>query len=78
MGNSTNKALSDEELEQLKTSTNFSGAEIADWYKRFHEDFPNGIIRKNDFIKLYTKLFPGGDAKNFACLVFKSYDKDGM
>ena len=77
MGGQASKGLSDDQLSELKSNTNFSGKEIQDWYDKFHEDFPDGVITQDKFIAMYCKLFPDGNPRSFAKHVFRSYDKDG-
>ena len=60
MGSDESKALSQDEIDDIKENTEFSGKEIKEWYVKFHEDFPDGILKKDDFIQvntLCTELF---------------------
>lgn len=78
MGGEASKGLSAGDVEDLKSSTKFSGSEIQEWYEKFHQDFPDGVIHEKEFIEMYSRMFPRGDARKFASHVFRSYDKDGL
>ncbi len=74
MGNSQSESgIKNREVEKLKEKTEFSGSEIREWHQRFHEDYPSGVITKDDFVAMYQQLFPTGDASYFAGNVFKVY-----
>ena len=72
MGNSHSEdGIKNKEVEKLKEQTEFSGHEIREWHKKFHEDFPSGEITKEEFIQMYKELFPHGDATRFGQRVFE-------
>ena len=72
MGNSHSEdKIKNKEVEKLKEQTEFCGHEIREWYKRFHEEYPSGVITKDEFIVMYNELFPRGDATDFSKRVFE-------
>jgi len=77
MGNDSSKGLSQSEIYTLKESTQFTGKEIREWYEKFHSDYPSGFIAKDQFISMYQRMFPDGDASTFAEHIFNAYDQDG-
>ena len=51
MGNSHSEdGIKNKEVEKLKEQTEFSGHEIREWHKKFHEDYPSGEITKEEFV----------------------------
>ena len=72
MGNSHSEdGIKNKEVERLKARTEFSGQEIREWHKKFHEDYPSGVITKEEFVSMYQQLFPDGDATRFGTRVFE-------
>ncbi|XP_061166728.1 neurocalcin homolog [Saccostrea echinata] len=75
MGKKSSK-LKLETLEDLKTKTKFSDAEILEFYRGFRLECPSGELSIEEFRKLYRGLFPNGNAEKFAEHVFRAFDEN--
>ncbi len=75
MGKTVSK-LSHDDIQHLKKETYFDKKELQQWYKGFLKDCPNGILTKDEFLKIYKQFFPFGEPKDFSNYVFKLFDKD--
>lgn len=74
MGNSRSSALSKELLEDLKSNTKYSEAELCSWYQSFLKECPGGKISKEQFEGIYASFFPDADPSQYARHVFRSFD----
>lgn len=75
MGTKVSK-LSKDDLASLKQSTYFDRREIQQWHKGFLRDCPDGLLTRDEFIKIYKQFFPFGSPDEFAQHVFSVFDKD--
>ncbi|CAK8690759.1 unnamed protein product [Clavelina lepadiformis] len=72
MGHHKSK-LSPEELTAIVNSTEFTEAEIRQWYKSFLKDCPSGILSKKEFKRYCSGFFSSGDPTDYAERAF-SFD----
>lgn len=66
-------------FKELSKGTKFTTKELEEFFKKFKKDFPDGKITKQQFVKLYQKMFETddeGDATEFCGHVFAQYDQD--
>merc|ERR1711910_109220 len=68
--------LSKEDLDFLVANTHYTEDTICEWYKGFKQDCPDGKLTKDAFMKIYSKCFSGGSAKDFCDHVFRTFDSD--
>jgi len=73
-GKSSKSSLSDEDLHFLVTNTNMSKEEIQAWHRGFLKDCPTGELTKEQFISMYSRMFPGGNPAKFSENVFRTFD----
>ena len=71
--------LNPEKLSKLSQETRLTEEEINEWHKGFIKTCPSGRLKKAEFQKTYSALFPQGDASLFAGHVFRTLEenKDG-
>ena len=70
---------SKEEIKVTEFSIKLILVKITDhqeWHKGFLEDCPDGELTKTQFVEMYTKIFPGGNAEKFSENVFRTFDTD--
>eukprot|EP00091_Calanus_sinicus_P013833 TRINITY_DN30725_c0_g1_i1.p1 TRINITY_DN30725_c0_g1~~TRINITY_DN30725_c0_g1_i1.p1 ORF type:complete len:182 (-),score=62.30 TRINITY_DN30725_c0_g1_i1:77-622(-) len=72
--NSSSSCLSDEDSSFLVKHTSKGVAEIQEWHKGFLQDCPSGELTKEQFVAMYSKMFPGGNANKFSENVFRTFD----
>merc|ERR1712193_166623 len=49
-------------------------ASIQGWYEGFLKDCPSGELTKEQFVEMYSKIFPSGNADNFSQNIFRTFD----
>jgi len=78
MGKTQSKQnLTPEEFDELVESTDFTTAEIDEWFEKFKDKFPKGRVSPREFKAVYHELYPAGDADRFCGHIFRVYDMDG-
>jgi len=68
--------LTEEDIEFLVTNTNFSEADIKEWFREFIMDCPEGILTKAKVMEMLTFILPSENGKIIADLIFGTFDKD--
>ena len=63
------------EFYPVLTWLSFVAGEVRRLYRAFKQDCPTGIVDEDTFKEVYDKIFPLGDASQYAHLVFLSIDK---
>ena len=48
-----------------------------DWYKRFLEECPEGVLRKPDMVAMYSQILPQEDPSVIIEHLFRIFDRDG-
>merc|ERR1712128_33936 len=77
MGADSSRAfLSKEDLEFLKSKTQFDEQTICEYYRGFLSDCPAGKLSPKEFCQIYSKCFPTGNAREFCDHVFRTFDTD--
>ncbi|XP_033210044.1 Kv channel-interacting protein 2-like [Belonocnema kinseyi] len=65
-----------ERLESLECKTGFSRHVIRRFYRAFKQHCPGGAVTTNNLRPVYAKLFPLGDSRKYAQIVFNTFDED--
>ena len=65
-----------ERPEFLENQTGFSRHEIRRFYRAFKEHCPGGVVTTSNLKPVYAKLFPLGDSRKYAQIVFNTFDED--
>ena len=47
---------------------------VQEWYEGFLADCPSGELTKDQFVEMYSKIFPSGSADNFSNNIFRTFD----
>jgi Ca2+-binding EF-hand superfamily protein len=68
--------LSQDDIEFLRSRTQFDETTIRKWHKGFEKDCPNGRLTLVKFVDIYTSSFPSGNAEQFCGHVFRTFDAD--
>ena len=68
--------LDENDLKALEKETHFTQAELMDWYETFMDDYPGGVVTRDEFKHEYQLAFPDNDVEAFSDFIFKSFDKD--
>lgn len=82
MGNKGTKSsskknkLTEDEIQELRLSTEFTENELHTWNKAFREKCPNGKMSEKKFAEIYKNHYSTGDASVFAGHVFRTFDKN--
>merc|ERR1711994_223646 len=66
--------LSVEDMTFLQAKTQLDQASIQGWYEGFLKDCPSGELTKEQFVEMYSKIFPSGNADNFSKNIFRTFD----
>ena len=70
----------DKDYRHLTCCTPFDENKLRHMYNQFMRDFPSGTMTKKMFLCQYEtwkKEVKGGDAKQFASHLFRTFDTDG-
>ena len=73
---STKGRLSKADEEFLVMNTKYDENIIQAMYKGFMVDYPDGRLDTAAFMKIYSKCFPAGNAREFCDHVFRAFDSD--
>ena len=66
--------LSIEDMTFLQAKTQLDQVSIQGWYEGFLKDCPSGELTKEQFVEMYSKIFPSGNADNFSKNIFRTFD----
>jgi len=76
MGQLTSKnGPSREDVTYLLRNTNYSKEAIVGWHKVFRHNTNSASLSQAQFLDLYTKFFPSGEASEYVGHVFRTYGK---
>ncbi|XP_078581895.1 neurocalcin homolog [Branchiostoma floridae x Branchiostoma japonicum] len=67
-------------VSQLTRVTNFSEAEVKQWYHLFLKDCPEGVLSEERFVTFFCNFYKRGDyakKKALATQIFRTFDRDG-
>ena len=64
-----------EDVAFLLRNTRFSEQAIIGWHKLFRKNSTSGFLSQTQFLALYTKFFPKGEARDYVSHVFCAYGK---
>merc|ERR1711974_552186 len=70
---SSKNKLSVEDMTFLQAKTQLDQASIQGWYEGFLKDCPSGELTKEQFVEMYSKIFPSGNADNFSKNIFRTF-----
>merc|ERR1711923_656091 len=73
---SSKDRISKADLDFLVVNTRYDEKTIQEWYRGFMVDCPDGRLDDNAFMKIYSKCFPTGNAREFCDHVFRTFDSD--
>jgi len=62
-----------EDVAFLLRNTNFSEQAIIGWHKLFRKNSSSGFLSETQFLALYVKFFPKGEARDYVSHVFRAY-----
>ena len=77
MGGGSSKecsTLSEGDLSFLVRNTKMATEEIQVWHQGFLKDCPDGELSRDQFVSMYSQMFPGGDPTAFSENVFRTFD----
>lgn len=63
-------------LSFLLKETHFTMAELKQYHRIFYRDCPNGLLTREDFIRIYERFFPFGDCTTYSLLHYRAMDLD--
>ena len=64
-----------EDVAFLLSNTSFSEQAIVGWHKVFRRNTNSGFLSQAQFLALYAKFFPNGEAKEYVNHVFRAHGK---
>ena len=73
---SSRPRLSQDDLEFLQNKTSYDKDTIIDFHDGFMSDCRDGKLSPENFCDIYSKCFPGVNAREFCDHVFRTFDSD--